>query len=98
MNIKRIERSDAKSIRDHAQFSRDHEGKIRGDQHGNCVTLDGFATVSASGRARCRECGDRIAKGDAAIPIYVSFSDGSYNPWTATAAYIHFADCGVKGE
>ncbi len=52
----------------------------------------GYATeITASGRAHCRACGQRIKKEAAALVTLYSF-DGSAlegNPWCAQAIYIH---------
>jgi hypothetical protein len=60
-----------------------------GQEIGTAMTCDREKFIQASGRATCRECGKRIEPMTEAIPFYVSFTDGSYNSWTATKAYIH---------
>jgi hypothetical protein len=43
----------------------------------------------ATGRARCRICGDKIAKGQADVQFYHSLSESTYNPWNATLCHAH---------
>lgn len=47
--------------------------------------------VKASGRATCRACGERIAKGAPALAFYYNFNND--NPFTDTKVYIHAAPC-----
>ena len=56
-----------------------------GSEIRRCTTFDGEAMVVASGRTHCRECGEKITRGDAAIPFAASF--------TASRAYIHRREC-----
>lgn len=42
-----------------------------------------------TGRASCRQCGNKIKKGEKAIKFPYSFTDGSYNAWTAVTCQIH---------
>lgn len=44
---------------------------------------------AATGRARCRVCGEKIAKGDDDLVFFASFTDGSYNSWTAIECHAH---------
>lgn len=69
-----------------------------GQEIGIAMTCDGEKSIMASGRATCRECGKRIEGMTEAIPFYVSFTDGSYNSWTATKAYIHRHPQECEGE
>ena len=47
-----------------------------------------------SGRATCRICGLKIAKGETAFKFGASFNDGgSYNPWQAVDCSIHESCC-----
>jgi hypothetical protein len=50
----------------------------------------------ATGRARCRLCGEKIAKGEPEWLFFASFTDGgSYNQWTAVECHAH-ESCGTK--
>lgn len=50
--------------------------------------------VVASGRARCRVCGNKIVKGDHAYEFFASFTDGgSYNSWTSVTCFAHVSCC-----
>jgi hypothetical protein len=65
--------------------------------------MKGFATIDsceinespdielawATGRARCRVCGEKIGKGEEEYKFFFSVSDGSYNPWTAIQGHAH---------
>lgn len=53
-------------------------------------------TDVATGRATCRECGKKIKKGDRVVRFPYSFTDGSYNSFTAYDCYIHLDDCKEK--
>jgi hypothetical protein len=50
-----------------------------------------FGIVEGTGRATCRECGVRIAKGESAIECFYDHGGGS---WTSTRMLIHLNDCG----
>jgi len=44
----------------------------------------------ATGRAKCRICGEKIVKGDDDVQFAHSFTDGgSYNSWTAVDCHAH---------
>ena len=45
-----------------------------------------------TGRATCRICGQKITKGALDVRFAHSFTDGSYNPWTAVECHAH-KDC-----
>lgn len=48
----------------------------------------------ATGRARCRSCGEKIVKGEPEIKFPYAFTDGgSYNSWTAVECHIHGTEC-----
>lgn len=64
---------------------------LDGDQ---CGIIQTCGLVFATGRARCRLCGEKIEKGIECVDLFVSFTDGSYNPWTASTGKLHLeADC-----
>lgn len=46
---------------------------------------------TATGRARCRICGEKIAKGETEWKFYHNFQDGSYSAWTAVECHAHEA-------
>jgi hypothetical protein len=47
---------------------------------------------TATGRATCRICGEKISRGSRSILGYISLTDGgTYNPWTAVDAHVHEA-------
>ena len=48
--------------------------------------------VIASGRASCRQCGQKIAKGEQAIKGCYDVSQGG-NPWLMSDVQIHLHDC-----
>jgi hypothetical protein len=60
-------------------------------QVGGCNVLN-KKYVEATGRAICRACGHKIAKGELAIELAFS-SGGTYNPWAAVDCYIHAKRC-----
>lgn len=45
--------------------------------------------VFASGRARCRICGEKITKGKQEIKFFFSNADGSYNSWMSIEGHVH---------
>lgn len=50
----------------------------------------------ATGRARCRVCGERIAKGEQCVYVVHDFQgSGSF---TAIACYLHAHDCSEKAH
>ena len=51
--------------------------------------------VDGTGRARCRQCGERIRKGERAIKGYYDFN--GCGSWTAVTVQIHLHDCNGKG-
>jgi len=54
------------------------------------IDTNSFELHTATGRARCRICGEKIAKGENDVQFYASFTDGgSYNPWTAVLCHAH---------
>lgn len=53
--------------------------------------------VDASGRARCRICGEKIAKGRQAAVFYASLNEESYNPWAPTKCHAH-VECAPNVE
>lgn len=44
---------------------------------------------TATGRAKCRLCGEKIAKGEQCIRFFFSLTDGTYNAWTAIEGKAH---------
>lgn len=50
----------------------------------------------ASGRATCRCCGEKIEHGDEQLIFPYSFTDASYNSWTAVEAHVHLRDCRIR--
>ncbi len=46
---------------------------------------------TATGRARCRVCGEKIAKAETEWRFAHSFSDAQYNSWTAVECHAHEA-------
>lgn len=48
--------------------------------------------VIATGRARCRSCGNKIIKGSPEIRFYWDFR--GCGSWTAVECHIHQEDCG----
>jgi len=82
-----IDKYDAKDIREWANTQQ------CGREIGSCMVDEFEREVMATGRCRCRQCGEKIKKGEIAIPFFASFTDGSYNSWTATRGYIHKNDC-----
>jgi hypothetical protein len=63
-----------------------------GSFHGNggCGALE---LVTGTGRATCRQCGEKIAKGEQAIKGCYDVSQGA-NPWLMSDVQIHLRDCG----
>lgn len=53
---------------------------------------NGFEAGVATGRARCRACGEPIAKGEQALVGYYDFS-GNYGSWTSVRIWIHQNEC-----
>jgi len=50
----------------------------------------GIEEKTATGRARCRICGEKIIKGEKEITFFFSLTDGgTYNPWTAIEGHAH---------
>ena len=46
--------------------------------------------IVATGRARCRICGQKIIKGDSDVKFLASFDDGgSYNAWRSVTCHAH---------
>jgi hypothetical protein len=83
MNVKTIARFEADEIREAAQRGQDCTM--------NAPYIEGR---TATGRATCRCCGKRIARGDQELVFPYSFTDGgSYNSWTAVEIHIHREDC-----
>lgn len=55
--------------------------------------------VVAKGRARCRGCGERIAKGETCIQFQLDLYQARFGRWGhATEAWIHQEKCERKGE
>lgn len=62
---------------------------------GKSIGYDDPVTVVASGRATCRACGERIAKGEPAIRVAHDFhGSGSF---TLTTVYLHAGACPPEG-
>ena len=61
--------------------------------NGGCGSLE---VVQSSGRPRCRQCGEKIAKGSLAIKGCYDFA-GQCNPWTMVDVYIHHRECNQNG-
>ena len=78
----RIEFRECQYIRKDAQAGRSFSGE-----------LPYIEIKESSGRAHCRQCGNKIAKGEKSILFPYSFTDGSYNGWTAIDCQIHYDDC-----
>lgn len=55
-----------------------------------------FEAGTASGRATCRSCGQRIDKGEAALVGFYDFTH-NYGSWTSVRLWIHVQDC-TAGE
>ena len=87
---KLMEKYECEDVREWA-----HSERI-GTQIGCTQVDDSERSVVATGRATCRQCGKKIVRGEKAVPFFVSFTDGSYNPWTSMRAFIHFDDCGKE--
>ena len=51
--------------------------------------------VVSSGRSSCRQCGEKISKGESAIGGMYDFAQGG--AFTTTEVHIHLRDCG-EGE
>ncbi|WP_152597923.1 hypothetical protein [Novilysobacter arseniciresistens] len=56
---------------------------------------NGFETGIATGRARCRCCGEFITKGEEALVGWFDFT-GNYGSWTSQRIWLHPHDCGAK--
>lgn len=53
---------------------------------------NGFELATATGRARCRCCGETIAKGEAAFVGWFDFT-GNYGSWTSQRIWLHEHAC-----
>ena len=55
------------------------------------------ALVIGTGRARCRQCGQLIARGVEALATVYDFGGGGLagDPWTGVEIKIHKRDCGA---
>lgn len=60
------------------------------DNHANYAPLE---VVAASGRARCKMCGEKILRGVPTITFV--YSEGS--SYTSQRVYIHYAPCMARG-
>jgi hypothetical protein len=57
--------------------------------NGGCGALE---LVIGTGRATCRQCGEKIAKGESAIKGCYDVSQGA-NPWLMSDVQIHLREC-----
>jgi hypothetical protein len=80
------------SIRDCALKTIERQGFAWAANHFEAMgdTLNGGEIITATGRATCRSCGQRLAKGEKAIRFYEDQGGGS---WTALCMQIHFDHC-----
>lgn len=58
----------------------------------SCEGYGDVEIITATGRATCRQCGEKIAKGVRAIKGAYDFN--GMGGWTACDVQIHLADCG----
>jgi hypothetical protein len=61
------------------------------DRGGQYIEYGCLELVTATGRATCKECGQKIAKGMMSLRFYWDFKGSG--SWTAQASQIHFLDC-----
>lgn len=78
--FRRVALEDAADIRAHA-------GKVDG---GRCSPYQPVTEHTATGRSRCRACGQKIKKGDRALEFSLDTGGGS---WTAISAFVHAGEC-----
>lgn len=58
---------------------------------------NGFDLATATGKAHCRTCGERITKGASALVGYYDFTH-NYGSWTSVRIWLHPHDCSIKGD
>lgn len=79
-------------------IGRGESNVIRSARIGRIAGCGEVAVVVATGRAMCRQCGRRIAKGEEALATVYDFLGGGLagDPWTGTEIKIHRVDCEVE--
>ena len=67
--------------------------QIRRPQPGrrNPIEYGALERVTGTGRARCRCCGKKIAKGERELRFYWDFN--GCGSWTAVECHVHEKDC-----
>lgn len=68
---------------------------IRREPIGRMAGIGEVERKIATGRSRCRVCGERIKKGEFLLATHYDFYGGGLegDPWTGTEIHIHINDC-----